>query len=116
MVSIYQLVILIFLILAAALPIFFVVRAARQRRRRIDSGDLVLREKTSVLSIIAFVVVFFGAIPGIVIGYVALYQLKRTNEKGWGLAVAALWIGYAGLALTVMLFVAAAITAASHTS
>ncbi|KQV06433.1 DUF4190 domain-containing protein [Leifsonia sp. Root112D2] len=116
MISVYQLAILLFIVLAVALPIVFVVRASRRRGRAIESGELVLQDKTSVLSIVAFVIVFFGAIPGIILGHVALSQLKKTNEKGWGLAVAALWIGYAALGLTVALVTAGFIAALSQHS
>jgi hypothetical protein len=101
-ISVYQLVILLFIVLAVALPVVFVVRASRRRRRAVQNGELVVQDKTNVLAIIAFVVVFFGALPGVIIGHIALYQVKKTNEKGWGLAVAALWIGYAAIALLIM--------------
>lgn len=54
-------------------------------------------EKYNVLAIVAFVLSFFISIAAIVLGHLALSQVNRTNERGWGLAVAALCLGYAGL-------------------
>lgn len=98
---------LVGIVLLVFVPIFFVVRAARRRKRAIDSGELILADTTNTLSIIGFVLSFFGAIVGIVLGHVALSQIKHTNERGWGLAVAALWIGYASVFVGGVLVVAA---------
>jgi preprotein translocase subunit SecG len=49
---------------------------------------------TNVLAIVSFVLVFFGAVPAIVLGHVALNQIHRTGQQGRGLAIAALIIGY----------------------
>lgn len=49
---------------------------------------------TSTLAIISFVLVFFATVPAIVLGHVALNQIRRTGQGGRGLAVAALIIGY----------------------
>jgi peptidyl-prolyl cis-trans isomerase B (cyclophilin B) len=40
----------------------------------------------------------FGLLP-VVLGHVALRQVRRTGERGYGLAVAGLVLGYATLAL-----------------
>ena len=53
---------------------------------------------------------------GAIFGHVALSQIKRTGEKGRGLAIAGIVIGYSALALTVIVFGAIALGAAINTS
>ena len=43
-----------------------------------------------------------GTIPAIVLGHKARRQIRRTGEGGSGMALAGLVLGYAGLALTVI--------------
>ncbi len=114
MVNYYQLAVLLGLVLAVALPIVFVTRAARRRRRAIDAGELVITDRFNTLAIVAFVAVFIGALPGVVVGHIALSQIRRTHERGWGLAVAALCIGYASIAFTLLFTIAFVIAAASQ--
>jgi peptidyl-prolyl cis-trans isomerase B (cyclophilin B) len=60
------------------------------------------------MALAAFIVVFFASVVGLVLGYVALGQIKRTHESGRGLALAAVvlgWIGTVGALLLVALFV-----------
>jgi hypothetical protein len=61
---------------------------------RIKRGELQQGPTYNVLSIIGFVLAFAFAIVGVILAHVALSQIKRTHDRGWGLAVAALWIGY----------------------
>jgi hypothetical protein len=68
--------------------------------------------KTNTLAIIAFVASFFISIVGIVLGHIALSQIKTTGEGGRGLAIAALVIGYVSVAFSVI-FVVAFIAAAA---
>lgn len=58
----------------------------------------------NVLAVVAFVLSFFVALAGIVCGHIALSQIKRSHERGRGLAVAALVIGYASLAVIVVVY------------
>jgi hypothetical protein len=55
----------------------------------------------NMLAIVAFVLAFFVSIAAIVCGHLALRDIQRRNERGRGLAIAALWIGYATLAITI---------------
>lgn len=61
--------------------------------------------KTNTLAIIALVASFFVSIVGIVLGHIALNQIKTTGEGGRGLAIAALVIGYVAVAFTVIIFI-----------
>lgn len=51
-----------------------------------------------VISLISFVSSFFFlGLIGIIFGHVARSQIKRRDERGNGMAVAALWLGYLGV-------------------
>jgi len=49
--------------------------------------------RTSTLSILAFVAAFVVSVAGIVLGVIALVQLRGSGESGRALAVAAIVIG-----------------------
>jgi peptidyl-prolyl cis-trans isomerase B (cyclophilin B) len=49
---------------------------------------------TNPLAVVSFVLVFFATVPAIVLGHVALTQIRRTGQGGRGLAIAALMLGY----------------------
>lgn len=53
--------------------------------------------RTNTMAIVAFVCSFVVSIVAIILGHVALAQIKRTGEDGRGFAVAALVLGYIGL-------------------
>jgi peptidyl-prolyl cis-trans isomerase B (cyclophilin B) len=57
----------------------------------------------NVLAIVGFILAFFVNIVGIILGFVALAQIKRTGEQGHGLAIAAIVIGFAEIALGILL-------------
>jgi hypothetical protein len=61
---------------------------------RVKRGEITQLQTWNVPSIISLVLAFAFAPAGVVLGHVALVQIKRTHERGWGLAVAALWVGY----------------------
>ena len=68
---------------------------------------------TNLLAILALVGAFVFPIVGIICGHIALVQLKRTGEKGRGLAIAGLVIGYLYIAVVVIVTFLVAIFAAS---
>jgi len=61
----------------------------------------------NVLAVLAFVFVWLTIILGLVFGYIALAQIKRTNEQGRGLAIAAIVLGWIGLATTIIVLIVA---------
>lgn len=69
----------------------------------------VAAAQTNSLAIVAFVLSLFGFISGlgfiagIICGHISLSQIKRSHENGRGLAIAALAVGYASIALGVIL-------------
>ncbi|MEV8337548.1 DUF4190 domain-containing protein [Leucobacter sp. NPDC077196] len=58
--------------------------------------------RTNTMSIIAFVGSFLLSFSGIILGAIALHQIKRTREQGRGLAIAAIIIGSVGAAIAVI--------------
>ena len=59
----------------------------------------------NTLAALSIALTFVTVIGGIVTGHVALAQIRRSGERGRGLAVAALVIGYAVVAGTLLLSV-----------
>ena len=70
--------------------------------------------KTNTLAIIALVSSFFISLLGVILGHIALNQIKTTGEGGRGLAIAALVIGYVSMALAVILIIIMVATAAAY--
>lgn len=62
-------------------------------------------ERTNAFAIVALCTAFVASVLGIVFGHVALSQIARTGEGGRGLAIAGLVIGYAGVAVAVILVI-----------
>lgn len=54
-------------------------------------------DKYNVLAIVSLVTAFFVSIAAVITGHIALGQIKRTHEKGRGLAIAGLILGYLGI-------------------
>jgi hypothetical protein len=57
-----------------------------------------------------------GTIPAIVLGHMARKEIRQTGERGAGMAMAGLVLGYVGVALTILfaIFIAYIAVAASH--
>ena len=64
-----------------------------------------VQAKTNTLAIIALVSSFFISLLGVILGHIALNQIKTTGEGGRGLAIAALIIGYVSMALAVVIII-----------
>jgi peptidyl-prolyl cis-trans isomerase B (cyclophilin B) len=86
--------------------VVIVVVSVSNKRKQLDPSSLAEPPSTiplhpyphsNTLAIVAFVLSFFASVPAIVCGHIALSQIKRTRESGWGLAVAALILGYIGV-------------------
>ncbi len=59
----------------------------------------------SLISSFAGVLCCVGSVAGIVLGTVALEQIKRSRQEGYGLAVAGIAIGVAGLVVTLVVVI-----------
>lgn len=53
--------------------------------------------KYNVLSIVSLVSAFFVSLAAVICGHIALSQIKRTGEKGRGMALAGVILGYLGM-------------------
>jgi uncharacterized membrane protein len=62
-------------------------------------------DRYNALAIVSFVTAFFFSLAAIVTGHLALGQIKRTGERGRGLALAGLILGYAGIVFGILAFV-----------
>lgn len=62
-------------------------------------------EKWNVLSIIGFVIVFFGfSVISIILGFIGLNQIKNTGERGRALAIWAIILGFASIIIGAIVF------------
>jgi len=62
-------------------------------------------EKYNVLAIVSLVTgVLTISLVAIITGHIALSQIKNTLEKGRGLAIAGLVLGYAGIVIGILVF------------
>ena len=71
----------------------------------------------NVLAIVSLVTAFFVSLAAIITGHIALSQIKKTGERGRGLAIAGLILGYLGLLagiIITIIVVIGFITAASN--
>ncbi|HVL61701.1 MAG TPA: DUF4190 domain-containing protein [Microbacterium sp.] len=60
-------------------------------------------EKWNVLSIVAFVIVFFGfSLVSIILGFIGLSQVKKTGERGRGLALWAIVLGFVSIIIGII--------------
>ncbi|WP_022892874.1 DUF4190 domain-containing protein [Agromyces subbeticus] len=72
-------------------------------------------EKWNVLSIVGFVLSLIGFnVVAIVLGFIALNQVKKTGERGRGLAIAAIIIGFVYIVIGIIFFVVFASIIASN--
>ena len=58
------------------------------------------KTKTNTLAIAALVSSFFIGVTGVILGHIALHQIKTTGERGPGMAMAALIIGYTAIVIS----------------
>lgn len=61
-----------------------------------------MQRRTNPFAIVAIIVVWFGSVLGLIFGYIALSQIKKTGDDGRGLALAAVIIGWIYLALGII--------------
>jgi hypothetical protein len=74
----------------------------------------------NTMAIVGFILAFFINIVGVILGFVALSQIKRTGEQGRGLAIAAIIIGLAeivlGIIFTIIIVASLGVAAANYNS
>ena len=63
-------------------------------------------EKWNVLSIVAFVIVFLGfSLISIILGFIGLNQIKKTGERGRGLAIWAIVLGFVSIVIGIIFWI-----------
>jgi hypothetical protein len=70
-------------------------------------------DRTNTLAILALVFGVLGGYLAIIFGHIALSQIKRTGERGGGMATAGLILGYLWLAVTVVFVIVVVVRATS---
>jgi hypothetical protein len=71
----------------------------------------VQEPRYNVLAIVSLVSAFFVSLVAVITGHMALGQIKRTGEKGRGLALAGLIIGYVGIVSGIVTIIALVVMA-----
>ncbi|KIA60961.1 DUF4190 domain-containing protein [Nocardia vulneris] len=66
-----------------------------------------------ISSLVGFFTCGIGSIVGIILGVVALGQIKQTGQEGRGMALAGIWIGVGMIVLAVLWFVVVIIAGVS---
>jgi peptidyl-prolyl cis-trans isomerase B (cyclophilin B) len=70
-------------------------------------------ERWNILAIVGFILTFFVSIAGIILGFIALSQIKRTGEKGHGLALWAVILGFVFIVLGIIFWIVYAVVLTS---
>ena len=73
-------------------------------------------QRTNTLAIVAFVLAFVVSLGAVICGHIALSQIKQTGEQGRGLAIAALVLGYIGIAFGLLFLLVYVVVIASAVS
>lgn len=71
-------------------------------------------DRYNVLSIVGFILAFVISIAGLVVSIIALSQIKKTGEKGRGLALAGIIISVLAIILTIVGYIVLFAVAANH--
>ncbi|NQX16047.1 DUF4190 domain-containing protein [Rathayibacter sp. VKM Ac-2857] len=90
---------LVVVVAAAVLVPILVIRGAAGRSASGSAAPIDATGPTNVLAVLSLVLSFFVSIAAVVCGHIALAQIHRSGERGRGIAVAGLSIGYAGMVL-----------------
>ena len=69
----------------------------------VDDAAADAPARVNSIAIIALILAFVGGIPAIAFGHIALGQIKQTHERGKTMAIIATALGYAWLAVGIVL-------------
>lgn len=70
----------------------------------------------NVLSIVGFILAFLVSVAGLVISLIALSQIKKTGERGHGLALAGVIISIVSIVLSIIFYIIIGVAAAHNSS
>jgi hypothetical protein len=99
-----------------AVPPLLPAQAPAPAAAGLEAGSTDAARPINTLAIVSLVSAFLVSIAGIVTGHIALSQIRRTGERGRGLAVGGLVVGYAGLVSAVAVGAIVAVITASFVS
>jgi hypothetical protein len=68
-------------------------------------GETAPSDKFNVLAIVSLVSAFFISLVAIITGHIALSQIRKTGEKGRGLAIGGLVLGYLGVVAAIIVVI-----------
>ena len=68
-------------------------------------GQQNAQDKYNVLAIVSLVSAFFFSLVAVITGHIAMSQIKKTGEKGYGLALWGLILGYLGLVIGILIII-----------
>lgn len=72
-------------------------------------SDNSVQQKTNAVAMVAIVTVFFNPIAGLILGHIALIQIKRTGENGRTSALVAAVLGWILSGLLILGLLASAV-------
>lgn len=72
---------------------------------------LAQQTRTNALAVLALIFSILGGWIGVLLGHIALWQIKRTRERGRWMAVTALVVGYGWIALYLSFIITGIVTA-----
>jgi len=72
-------------------------------------SDLSTAQRTNAVAMVAIVTVFFNPIAGLILGHIALVQIKRTGENGKTAALVATVLGWILSGLLILGLLASAV-------
>lgn len=74
-------------------------------------------EKWNILAIIGFVIVFFGfSLISVILGFIGLSQIKKTGERGRGLAIWAIIIGLVSIVVGIIFWIVLSATLVANSN
>lgn len=70
----------------------------------------------NVFAVLSIIFVWFAGILGLIFGYVALSQIKKTGERGRGLALASVILGWIAVAVALIIIITLMVSGAIYVS
>jgi uncharacterized membrane protein len=87
-------------VISLALGVTAIPLSRRKPAPAIDPASMAPgSDRTNGLALASIIVVWFSSLIGLILGHVALGQIKRTGEQGRGMAVTAVSVGWVFTAL-----------------
>jgi hypothetical protein len=92
-------------LLLAVAALLLVVGLVQTLTRPSASSTRFTSDRLNTMAVVAFVLTFVCVLGGIICGHLALADIRRTGERGRGLAIAALVLSYGVIAVGIGLFI-----------